>query len=82
MDTSAATRTLIEATSEVLTFDPDSIHADTNFAEDLDADSLDLVEIAMRVEEVTGIDIGEQDLTEIRTIADAAALLVQMASAA
>lgn len=82
MDITEATDAVITATCAILDVDASAVHADTHFAEDLDADSLDLVEIAMQVEEATGIDIGEEDLADVHTVADAAALMVRVAAAA
>lgn len=44
---------------------------DTNFIEDLDADSLDLVEVMMNVEETFHIDeIVEEELQSLKTVGD------------
>ena len=44
---------------------------DTNFIEDLDADSLDLVEVMMSVEETFHIDeIVEEELQSLKTMGD------------
>ena len=44
----------------------------TNFIEDLGADSLDLFELAMAMEEKFDIEIPSEDLPQIKTVADAA----------
>jgi acyl carrier protein len=42
-----------------------------SFTEDLGADSLDVVELVMALEEEFGIDIPDEDVGEIRTVGDA-----------
>ena len=47
------------------------ITMDTNFVEDLDADSLDLVEVMMSVEDTFHIDeIDEEELQSMKTVGD------------
>ena len=56
--------------SEQFGVDVDSITMDTSF-EDLGADSLDIVEMTMAVEEEFGLeDMDEEDLAGISTVAD------------
>lgn len=56
---------------EQLNIDDDSIITmDTDLMEDLDADSLDAVEIIMNIEEEFDIKIPDEDIDGVRTIAD------------
>ncbi|MBR5114440.1 MAG: acyl carrier protein [Oscillospiraceae bacterium] len=58
--------------AEQFVTDEDNITMETSFVEDLDADSLDLVEFAMAVEEEFGLpEIDEEDLQKIVTVGDA-----------
>ena len=50
--------------------DEDSITKETSFKEDLNADSLDLFEMVMALEESFGIEIPSEDLEELQTVAD------------
>jgi acyl carrier protein len=50
---------------------PDKIKPETRFREDLDADSLDLYELVMELEDHYGIRISEEDAAEIVTVGDA-----------
>lgn len=46
------------------------ITMDTSFADDLEADSLDAVEIIMSIEDEYGIEIPDEVATEMKTIRD------------
>ena len=61
--------------AEVLSVDPRELKDDTTFAEDLCADSLDLYQIVMGIEETFDIEIAEDKLYEITTVKDAAELI-------
>ncbi|NBK93640.1 acyl carrier protein [bacterium 1XD21-13] len=50
--------------------DEDSITMETSFKEDLNADSLDLFEMVMALEENYGVDIPSEDLEQLLTVAD------------
>ena len=57
--------------SEQFDVDAETITEDTDFLDDLDADSLDVVELAMGMEEVFGIpEIKEDEIRTIRTVGD------------
>lgn len=55
-----------------LDIDQDKITEATNIAEDLGADSLDVVELMMSVEEEFGINIDEEAAKSFKTIRDVA----------
>jgi len=61
---------------EVLAVDDGQLTLEASFADDLDADSLDLVELVMALEEEFGIEVEEEELEGIDTV-DAAFKLVQ-----
>jgi acyl carrier protein len=61
---------------EVLQVPGDSITRDARFAEDLDADSLDLVELVMALEETFDVSVDESELEGIETIGQAYDLIV------
>ena len=61
-------RTII---SEQLSIDDvDSITLDTSLAEDLEADSLDAVEVIMALEDEFGIEIPDEEAEHFKTIGD------------
>jgi acyl carrier protein len=57
--------------SEVLNVDEDEITMETTFVEDLGADSLDVFQIIMGIEEEFDIEIANEDAENIVTVADA-----------
>ncbi len=66
---------LREATVGVLGCDASAVTPDSHFADDLDADSLALVEIIMAVEDRLDIQVPEEDLKDVRTVGAALDLL-------
>lgn len=57
--------------AEKLSVDLDEIVPSASFADDLGADSLDLVELIMSMEEEFDIDIPDEDAEKILTVQDA-----------
>ena len=62
---------LREIIGEVLNIDPDTITADTTFVDDLGADSLDIAQIVMGIEEAFDIEIPSEASEQIATVGDA-----------
>lgn len=56
---------------EVLSVEADKITKEANFADDLDADSLDLVELVMALEEEFDVTVEESELEGVTTIGQA-----------
>lgn len=56
---------------EVLSVDADDIDMDTAFVDDLGADSLDIFQIIMGIEEEFDIEIANEEAEKIRTVGDA-----------
>lgn len=57
--------------SEVLNVDQDEITMDTTFVDDLGADSLDIFQIIMGIEEEFDIEIANEEAENIVTVSDA-----------
>ena len=62
---------LREIIGEDLNIDPDTITADTTFVDDLGADSLDIFQIIMGMEEEYDIELESEAAEQIRTVGDA-----------
>lgn len=76
MDRAEAFAILREAAVEVLAVDPSAVTEEARFKEDLDADSLDLVEFVMALEERFDISVPEEDLEGIETVGQALTLVL------
>jgi acyl carrier protein len=61
---------LKELISDQLNVDAASVTPDARFKEDLEADSLDLFELVMSLEEEYGVEIPSEDLANILTVQD------------
>ena len=59
-----------EIAADSLGADIESLTAETSFKEDLGADSLDLFELTMALEDEYGIEIPSEDLEKIVTVGD------------
>lgn len=57
-----------EALAKQFELDPETITMDTNLIDDLGADSLDVVELIMSLEDVFGISISDEDAAELYTV--------------
>lgn len=62
-------------TADSLGADVNTLTAETSFKEDLGADSLDLFEMVMALEEEFEVEIPTEDLENIKTIGDVEAYL-------
>lgn len=66
---------VIEVVADRLGKPVEEVKPESNFVEDLDADSLDLVELIMALEDEYDVTIPDEDAQNIRTIADAVAYI-------
>ena len=64
--------------AEVLNIDVETITADTTFVDDLGADSLDIFQIVMGIEEEYDIELDNDTLEQIQTVGDAAEAIRRM----
>ncbi len=67
--------------AELIECDPSDISLETRLEEDLEADSLDLVELAMALEEELSLEIPDEELEGIRTVGDAVDFIAERVSA-
>ena len=56
--------------AEVLSVDPEEITLETTFADDLGADSLDIVELIMALEEEFDTEVPDEEAEKITTVGD------------
>ena len=75
MITAALTRDEIESTLaqilvEMFEVTPEDVTADARLYDDLDIDSIDAVDLVVRLKDLTGKRVEPEDFKEIRTVAD------------
>ena len=61
---------LKEIVAEQLEIDAETITPETRLNEDLNADSLDVVEMLMSLEDEFGVDIPDEEIEKMKTIGD------------
>ena len=79
MEREAVLSGLADVAVELLGVDRDQVTEDARFDEDLDVDSLGLVEFVMAVEDKFDVKVPEEKLEGITTIGEAANLVLEMA---
>ncbi len=81
MEREEALVALREVAVEVLSVDAAAVTEEARFKEDLDADSLDLVELVMGLEERFDIAVPEEDLEGVTTVGAAVTLVLDKVAA-
>ena len=76
MERAEALTAIREVAVEVLSVDEGTVTEEARFKEDLDADSLDLVELVMGLEERFDITVPEEDLEGVATVGQAVDLVL------
>lgn len=61
---------------EQLGVDPEKVKAEASFIDDLGADSLDIVELVMAMEEEFDLEIPDEDAEKLKTVNDVQSYLV------
>ena len=61
---------IVEIISKQLKAEPEQIEQNTNIIEDLGADSLDVVELLMSIEEAFGVTVPDEDIPDLKTVKD------------
>ncbi len=64
--------TIIELLAKQFRVDPATIDVDTNIVEDLGADSLEIVDMLMAIEENFGITVSDEEALTLKTVKDVA----------
>ena len=71
---------LAEIVNEVAGVPVDSVQLDKAFTDDLDIDSLSMVEVVVAAEEKFGVKIPDDDVKNLRTVGDAVSFIAQAGS--
>jgi acyl carrier protein len=61
---------VVQIIAEELNIEPDSLTLDTHITDDLNADSLDAMEVILKIEEEFDVEIPDEIVQSIQTIAD------------
>ena len=61
---------IIKLVSDATKVEKSNINGDTSFVDDLNLDSLDMVEVMMKMEDAFGVEIPEDDTEKLKTIKD------------
>lgn len=65
------TERIIKLIAEQFNVDEEGITLETSFKDDLNADSLDLVELIMALEDEFGLEVEDEEVENIKTVGDA-----------
>ncbi|MEP6815672.1 MAG: acyl carrier protein [Marmoricola sp.] len=71
---------LAELVNEVTGLDADDVQLDKSFTEDLDVDSLSMVEIVVAAEEKFGVTIPDDEVKNLKTVGDAVGFIEKQSS--
>ena len=71
MDSKQVEAKVIKIVAEKLNIEEKNVSAASRFQEDLGADSLDIVELLMEIEEEFGVNISDEESERLKTIGDA-----------
>jgi acyl carrier protein len=69
---------LAEIIEEVTGIEPSEVTIEKSFVDDLDIDSLSMVEIAVQTEDKYGVKIPDEDLASLRTVGDAVSYIQKL----
>jgi acyl carrier protein len=61
---------VIDIIAQKLNLSKDQVKPEASFVDDLGADSLDLVELVMAMEEAFGLEVPDEDAEKLRTVKD------------
>ena len=68
MERTEVLQVLRDKAVEMLEVEADQVQEDKSFVDDLQVDSLSLVEYTMELEDTLGIELPEEELTDVKTI--------------
>jgi acyl carrier protein len=71
MDRAEIEQKVRKVLAEQFAFEESQVTVESRFSEDLDADSLDMVEATMALEEALGIRIADDELENVKTVGEA-----------
>jgi len=82
MSTEEIRAKLADIVNEVAGVSADDVQLDKSFTDDLDVDSLSMVEVVVEAEEVFGVKIPDDEVKNLKTVGDAVAYIERARAAA
>ena len=82
MSTEEIRAALADIVNEVAGVDADDVQLDKSFVDDLDVDSLSMVEVVVEAEEKFGVTIPDEEVKNLKTVGDAVSYIERASSAA
>lgn len=71
---------MVRILDETFEIDPESITMESNLYEDLDLDSIDAIDLVVKIQDVTGRKVKPEDFKSARTIADVVNIVSDLVS--
>lgn len=78
MNTADIFQTLKDTLIEQFDLDPEAITPEARLNEDLDLDSIDAVDMIIKVQELTGEKVSPEDFKQVRTVGDVQQVIEQL----
>ncbi|CAB1217520.1 acyl carrier protein [Acinetobacter bouvetii] len=60
---------------------PEDVQLDANLATDLDVDSIDAIDLVVKIKELTGKQVNPEDFKNVRTVQDVVTVIQNMSAA-
>ena len=60
---------------------PEDVQLDANLAKDLDVDSIDAIDLVVKIKELTGKQVNPEDFKSVRTVQDVVTVIQNMSAA-
>lgn len=72
---------LCEWMEELFEIAPEDVQLESNLASDLDVDSIDAIDLVVKIKELTGKQVNPEDFKNVRTVQDVVLVIQNMSAA-
>ncbi|MEZ2901861.1 acyl carrier protein [Acinetobacter terrestris] len=72
---------LREWMEDLFEISPEDVQLDANLANDLDVDSIDAIDLVVKIKELTGKQVNPEDFKNVRTVQDVVTVIQNMSAA-
>lgn len=72
---------LREWMEELFEIEPETVQLESNLASDLDVDSIDAIDLVVKIKELTGKQVNPEDFKNVRTVQDVVLVIQNMSAA-